>query len=75
MKLNGVLVSLERTASDATGSTATFRAAGVTVTVRALDDGLLAEGESEDPAEAELVFELQQGLRVGYRGSYGCGTR
>jgi hypothetical protein len=65
MKLNGVLVALEADGEPQEGAAA-FSAPGATVTVRPL-------GEAADwRQDAELVFELDQGLRVGYRGFYGC---
>jgi hypothetical protein len=67
MKLNGVLVSLEGTA-DPQGETAEFSAPGTAITVRRLGD------DADWRQNAELVFQLDQGLRVGYRGFYSCGT-
>jgi hypothetical protein len=65
MKLNGVLVTLEADGEPQEGAAA-FSAPGTMVTVRPL-------GEAADwRQDAELVFELDQGLRVGYRGFYGC---
>ncbi|MBB4022471.1 MULTISPECIES: hypothetical protein [Actibacterium] len=43
-----------------------FTALGVTMTVRPLGD------EADWRSDAELVFELDQGPTVGYRGFYGC---
>lgn len=65
MKLNGVLIALEAESGPQEGST-TFSAPGTTVTVRPLGD------EADWRQNAELVFELEEGLRVGYRGFYGC---
>jgi hypothetical protein len=42
------------------------RVPGTTITVRPLGD------EADWRSDAELVFELDQGLTVGYRGFYGC---
>ncbi len=65
MKLNGVLVALEAAGEIDDGGFA-FRAPGATVTVRPL-------GEAADwRSDGELVFELEQGPRIGYRGFYGC---
>lgn len=65
IKLNGVLVALQA-AGDPQGGAAIFEAPGTTVTVRRL-------GEKADWRQnAELVFELDQGLSVGYRGFYDC---
>lgn len=63
MKLNGVLVALQAAGEE---GAATFSAPGATVTVRPLGD------EADWRQNAELVFELEQGLRVGYGGFYGC---
>lgn len=66
MKLNGVLVALEANNSGPEGGAATYSAPGTTVTIRQL-------GEQADWRQnAELVFELDQGLKVGYRGFYSC---
>lgn len=67
MKLNGVLVPLEA-AGDPQAGTAEFSAPGTTITVRPLGD------EADWRADAELVFELDQGLTIGYRGFYACGA-
>ena len=61
MKLNGVIIPLQTN-----GVEGSLSAAGVTMTVRPL-------GEDADwRSDAELVFELEQGLKVGYRGFYSC---
>ena len=65
MKLNDVLVDLDATGGPQDGA-AEFTAPGTTITVRPLGD------EADWRADAELVFELDQGLTVGYRGFYGC---
>ena len=65
LKLNGVIVPL---AGSGGGGDAErrFSADGLTVTVRPLgDDGSFR-------ADATLVFALDQGLRVGYRGFWSC---
>ncbi|MEQ8444289.1 MAG: DUF305 domain-containing protein [Pelagibacterium sp.] len=67
MKLNGVLVPLEA-AGDPQAGNAEFSAPGTTITVRPLGD------EADWRADAELVFELDQGLTIGYRGFYACGA-
>ncbi|WP_375262665.1 DUF305 domain-containing protein [Palleronia sp.] len=65
MKLNGVLVPLDGTGETADGGIV-FEAPGATVTVDPL-------GEDADwRSDAELVFELEQGLTVGYRGFWSC---
>jgi hypothetical protein len=66
MKLNGVLVALEGAGETETGGME-FAAPGTSVTVRPLGD------DADGRADAELVFELDQGLTIGYRGFYGCG--
>lgn len=64
-KLNGVLVELESPADPAAAS-AQFTTEGMTVAVGPFD-------EEDDPRkEAELVFELDEGLKVGYTGYYAC---
>lgn len=65
MKLNGVLVRLDAAGAPRDGA-ATYAAPGTTVTIRRLGD------EADWRQNAELVFELDPGLRVGYRGFYGC---
>ena len=65
LKLNGVLVTLEAEDGPQDGPT-TFSAPGITVTLRDL-------GEQADWRQsAELVFALDQGLTVGYRGFSDC---
>lgn len=65
MKLNGVLVSLQAAGGQRDG-TAKFAAPGTTISVQPL-------GEQADwRANAELVFVLDSGLKVGYRGFYSC---
>ena len=65
MKLNGVLVALEAEGDPQEGA-ATFSAPGTTVTVRRLGE------EADWRQNAELVFELDEGLSVGYRGFFDC---
>jgi len=65
MKLNGVLVTLDASGEAREGA-AVFTAPGVTVTVEPLGD------DADWRQNADLVFELDQGLRVGYRGFYAC---
>ena len=60
VKLNGVLVLLERRDGG------TFAAPGLTVTVRPLGE------EADWRADADLVFRLEPGLDVGYRGFWTC---
>ncbi len=65
MKLNGVLVGLESTGESDSGER--FMAAGMTTTVRQLP-----EDEADWRSDAELVFSLEKGLKVGYRGFWDC---
>lgn len=64
IKLNGVIVSLEGQAAERS-----FAAPGVTVVVRTLD-----ADEAGWRSDAELIFSLDAGLEVGYRGFYACGS-
>jgi hypothetical protein len=61
MKLNGVIVPLE--GGEAEGR---FAASGVTMTVTPLGT------EADWRSNAELVFEMEDGPTVGYRGFYTC---
>jgi hypothetical protein len=63
MNLNGVVVPLERQEADAGR---VWGAPGVTMTVRDVEEANWRGG-------AELIFELEQGPTVGYRGFYDCG--
>ena len=65
MKLNGVLISLEAEGEPQEG-TATFSAPGTMITVETLGE------EADWRQNAKLVFKLDEGLNVGYRGFYGC---
>lgn len=67
MKLNGVLVRLEAGGGD-DDSFRTFTAPGSTIAVRTLGE------EADWRANAELVFALDHGLTVGYRGFWSCGA-
>ncbi len=64
MNLNGVIVPLARREA-AEGRV--WGAEGVTMTVRDV-------AEADWRGGAELIFALEQGLTVGYRGFYDCGT-
>ena len=64
MKLNGVIVPLE--GGEATNDSNIYRAPGVTMTVRSLGD------DADWRSNAELVFALEEGPTVGYRGFYAC---
>ena len=65
IKLNGVLIALEAGGETAEGGAA-FSAPGALVTVRPLGD------EATWRQNAELVFDLDEGLHVGYGGFYSC---
>jgi hypothetical protein len=65
IKLNGVLVSLTAAGEVEAGGMA-FSAPGTRVSVRSLGD------EADWRENAQLVFELDQGLTVGYGGQYVC---
>lgn len=65
IKLNGVLLDLE-IADEAEAGSVEFAAPGVQITVRRLGD------DADWRSNAELVFVLDQGLTVGYRGFYTC---
>jgi hypothetical protein len=65
MKLNGILVELEGGGQAPKGG-ASYAAPGAMVSVRTLGN------ETGWRANAELIFELDLGLRVGYRGFYRC---
>ena len=65
IKLNGTLVSLE-TSGDLQAGNAGFRAPGLSLTVRTLGN------EADWRSDAELMFRLDQGLTVGYRGFFSC---
>jgi len=65
IKLNGILVALEGMSETDTGSME-FSAPGTTITIWPLGD------EADWRQNADLVFELDRGLEVGYRGFYAC---
>ena len=67
MKLNGVLVSLEANGDPQSGAVE-FSAPGTTISVLSLGN------EADWRQNAELVFRLDQGFEVGYRGFYRCGA-
>ncbi|MEQ3750040.1 MAG: DUF305 domain-containing protein [Celeribacter sp.] len=64
VKMNGVLVSMD--GQGASGGETEFATDGATARVRALGD------DADWRADAELVFTLQAGMTVGYRGFYSC---
>jgi hypothetical protein len=65
MKLNGVVLPLEA-AGKGEPTVKQFATPGLTMTVRPLGD------EAGWRANAELLFALEQGLSVGYRGFWAC---
>ncbi|UUP18000.1 DUF6692 family protein [Nitratireductor thuwali] len=65
VKLNGVLVTLQA-AGDPQAGIAEYSSPGTRIIVRPLGE------EADWRADAELVFQLDQGLTVGYRGFYAC---
>ncbi|MFP3939415.1 MAG: DUF305 domain-containing protein [Thermoanaerobaculia bacterium] len=65
MKLNGVLIELKGS-GDVEDDEMRLAAPGVTMTVRRLGD------EASWRSDAELVFALERGLTVGYRGFWSC---
>lgn len=65
LKLNGILVDLKAAGEPEDGAVE-FSAPGTSITVRRLGE------EADWRQNAELVFELEQGLTVGYRGFYEC---
>lgn len=67
-KLNGILVDLEAS-GEPQNDAAKFSAPGMTISVRELGD------EADWRQDAELIFELDQGLSVGYRGFYRCAAK
>ncbi len=67
IRLNGVLVELAADGEAQEGDMQ-FSARGVTVTVHPLG------AEADWRSNAEMLFALDQGPTVGYRGFYGCGT-
>ena len=67
-KISGDLVRL-----DSTGGSATLSTEGMSVTLSAPDGSASLENNIE-LQDANLVLELDAGLRAGYRGYYGCGA-
>lgn len=65
MKLNGVLLALDGI-GQGEANDLRFTAPGAMIDVRPLG------AEADWRADAELVFELDEGLRVGYRGFFAC---
>jgi hypothetical protein len=75
MKLNGKLVPLEATEAGGLESLVpgtVMAADGVRMSVRRSPDEGAILGGILQRSNAELVFELEQGLTVGYRGFYTC---
>lgn len=67
IKLNGVLVRLEDAGAQS-DSISRFATPGTALALRQLGN------EADWRQNAELVLELDQGYRVGYRGFYDCGN-
>mgnify|MGYP003632014834 CR=1 FL=1 len=67
MKLNGVLMPLEKSSKANSGGFA-FTAPGMTVIINSLGD------KSDWRSNAQLVFTLDAGLTAGYRGLWTCQT-
>lgn len=67
IKLNGVLINLGA-ASEPQEDSTRFEAPGTTVTIQSRGDA------ADQRGDADLVFALEQGLRVGYRGFFTCGA-
>lgn len=66
-KLNGVIVPLQSAAAEeAAADGGRWAADGLAMTVRPLFE------EADWRSDAELVFSLEQGLEVGYRGFWSC---
>lgn len=65
MKLNGVLQALDGSSGAESGGAA-FSTAGAEVTIRTLGD------DADWRQNADLILELEEGPRIGYRGFYGC---
>jgi Domain of unknown function (DUF305) len=75
MKLNGALVPLEAEAAggfEALLAGPTMVAEGVRISVRRVSDGEDDISDGDRRWQADLLFELDQGLTVGYRGFYLC---
>lgn len=73
MKLNDILFPLSGPAGDLSGG-ADMSAEGVAVSVRPLAPGETALAGDLARADAELVFRLDAGRTIGYRGFYSCGS-
>lgn len=65
VKLNGVIVPVSLTSGEEQGAM-TFGATGISISLRALGDA------ASWRSDAEMVFALEQGHEVGYRGFYSC---
>jgi hypothetical protein len=75
MKLNGKLVPLEALEAGGFESLVpgtVMAADGVRMSVRRSPDEGAVLGGMLQRSNADLVFELEQGLTVGYRGFYTC---
>lgn len=75
VKLHGRLVELTAQHAktvDELGAGAIFTTQGITLTVKPDREEDAEVGESQHRWPADLLFELDQGLHVGYRGWYTC---
>ncbi|BAP79898.1 V-type H(+)-translocating pyrophosphatase [Pseudomonas sp. MT-1] len=70
VKVHGRLVKLAAQRADAGGFA--LSADGMSVKIQPADAG--DEARPTELREADMLFELEQGLRVGYRGWYRCTT-
>lgn len=78
VKLNGNLVRLDATpAAGAGGATDNLRLTSGPIRIAVTPDPGegTEEGDGVRRREADLIFEIGENLRVGYRGYLGCGTR
>lgn len=76
VKIHGRLVELrsDATTAEALAGPTTFQTEGMRLTVRPLDEKpRVQDGESQQ--KAEMHFEIEDGLTVGYRGWYRCSSR
>ena len=76
VKIHGRLVALQSdaTTADALAGPITFQTEGMQLTVRPLEDKpRVRNGESRQ--KAEMHFEIEDGLTVGYRGWYSCSPK
>ncbi|TCD16377.1 DUF305 domain-containing protein [Oricola cellulosilytica] len=70
VKISGDLVQLDAATGEA--SEPALQAEGISVRVAAAEEGDSLDATAAEPAEANLVLELDAGLRAGFRGFYRC---